>query len=186
MMMMMVMIVIIMVMTIMTMMMLCDADDDDDDDDKVEEEEQENMFRRSAVKAVHVRSLQLSTYFQIYLVQSIGNKTSVLRSRWSEQSAKNKRERGDPARSSLRASSPSGEYREKQTHERHAREDAKARGGGFAARSRGSLLSPKQESLLKGQARSCLSSSGGSFSQPLSHSSKYILLSRKPVSLVLK
>ena len=31
----------------------------------------------------------------------------------SEQSAKNKRKRGDPARSSLRASSPFGEYREK-------------------------------------------------------------------------
>ena len=44
------------------------------------------------------------------------------------------RERGDPARSSLRASSPSWEYREKETHERHAREDAKASGGGFAAR----------------------------------------------------
>ena len=128
----------------------------------------------------------LSTFFQTQLVQSIGNKTRVLRSRWPEQSAKNKRERGDPARSSLQASSPFGEYREKQTHERHAREDAKASGGGFAARSRGSLLSPKYESLLTGQARSCLSSSGGSFCRPISHSSKYILLSRKPVSLVLK
>ena len=33
---------------------------------------------------------------------------------------------------------------------RRARGDAKARGGGFAGRSRGSLLSPKYESLLTG------------------------------------
>jgi len=37
-------------------MMLCDADDDEGDDDKGEEEEKD-MFRDSAVKAVHVRSL---------------------------------------------------------------------------------------------------------------------------------
>ena len=40
----------------MTVMMLCDADNDDDDADK-EEEEEEDMFRGSAVKAVHVRYL---------------------------------------------------------------------------------------------------------------------------------
>lgn len=75
----------------------------------------------------------------------------------------------------------------KSSRTKDAREETRKQGaGGFAARSRGSLLSLKYESLFTGQARSCLSSSGGSFSQPLSHSSKYILLSRKPVSLVLK
>ena len=52
---------------------------------------------------------------------------------------------------SLQASSPFGGYREKYTRERHARGDATLAASPLAhAFSRGSLRSPKQESLLAG------------------------------------